>query len=126
MDFPCAFVPLPRTPFQEVELDGNDKLESRRISEYLNLLESRRVAPRTPRTFGAFDELQEIAQDFELILDVNASEAHKMRLGETARFFSLRASAQGSRTLTSPYSKGQTQSGGQRYVIVLPATGRLL
>jgi len=72
-------------------LEGDDKesgeLERRRINEYLDLLEVQRVTPVSDREWGAFDELSEIAQNFDLILDVNASEARVTPLEETARYF---------------------------------------
>ncbi len=72
-------------------LEGDDKeggeLERRRIDEYLDLLESQRVTPLSDRDWGAFDELSQIAQNFDLILDVNASEARVTPLEATARYF---------------------------------------
>jgi hypothetical protein len=72
-------------------LEGDDKeggeLERRRIAEYLDLLDSQRVTPLGDRDWGAFDELSQIAQNFDLILDVNASEASVTPLEETARYF---------------------------------------
>jgi hypothetical protein len=72
-------------------LEGDDQeggdLERRRIVEYLDLLESQQVTPLGDRDWGAFDELSEIAQNFDLILDVNASDARTTPLQETARYF---------------------------------------
>lgn len=71
----------------EAEGADGDAADRRRIDEYLNLLEVQRVTPLGKRAWGAFDELTQIAQNFDLILDVNASEARSMRLAETARYF---------------------------------------
>lgn len=72
-------------------LEGDDKeggeLERRRIDEYLDLLDLQRVTPLGDRDWGAFDELSEIAHNFPLILDVNASDARVTPLEETARYF---------------------------------------
>ncbi len=45
------------------------------------------MAPVGDREWGAFDELSQIAQNFDLVLDVNASEARVTPLEETARYF---------------------------------------
>jgi hypothetical protein len=57
------------------------------IDEYLALLEQQRTTPLDQRPWAAFDELSEIASHFDLILDVNAPDARKKPLSETARFF---------------------------------------
>jgi hypothetical protein len=57
------------------------------IDQYLDLLETQRVTPLAERGWAAFDELAQIAQNFDLILDVNAPEARTMPLDEASRFF---------------------------------------
>ncbi len=71
----------------ETEDDEAEALDRRRIGEYLDLLESQRVTPLRERSWGAFDELAQIAQNFDLLLDVNAPEARLKPLVETARYF---------------------------------------
>jgi hypothetical protein len=71
----------------EAESDDGGALERRRIDEYLDLLDKQRVTPLRDRSWAAFDELAQIAQNFELILDVNAPEARIKPLVETARYF---------------------------------------
>lgn len=71
----------------EAEGDEGGALDRRRIDEYLDLLESQRVTPLGERGWAAFDELSQIAQNFDLILDVNAPDARITRLAETARYF---------------------------------------
>lgn len=68
------------------DIEGAD-LESRRLAEYLERLESQRVTPLTNRRWAAFDELREVAVNYGLILDVNAPEARTKPLGEAARMF---------------------------------------
>lgn len=67
--------------------ERGDEVELRRIDEYLELLDRQRRTPRADRPFGAFDELSEIAENFELLLDVNAPGAKDEALGQTARTF---------------------------------------
>lgn len=71
----------------EAEGDEGRVLEHRRIDEYLDVLEKQRISPLCDRTWAAFDELAQIAQNFDLILDVNAPEARVKPLVETARYF---------------------------------------
>ncbi len=59
------------------------------IVEYLDLLEQQRSTPLEARGWAAFDELHELARNFELILDVNAPEAMEKPLSESARYFGL-------------------------------------
>ena len=66
--------------------EGRDP-ERRRIHEYLDLLDSQRVTPLGYRDWGAFDELSQIGQNFDLILDVNAPDIRVTPLPETARYF---------------------------------------
>jgi hypothetical protein len=69
---------------QEADAEGQDTSELQRISEYLDLLESQRVACRAERDWSAFDELADTAEHFNLILDVNEPEARQLPLSETA------------------------------------------
>jgi Type III restriction enzyme, res subunit/Helicase conserved C-terminal domain len=71
----------------EAESDEGGVLERRRIDEYLDVLERQRITPLGERTWGAFDELAQIARNFDLILDVNADEARLLPFAETARYF---------------------------------------
>ncbi|MGO9708532.1 MAG: helicase-related protein [Polyangiaceae bacterium] len=70
----------------ETEDEGADVAVAQ-IQEYLDLLETqRRVAPKE-RGWRAFDELAEVAEHFELVLDVNAPDALKEALSTTATEF---------------------------------------
>lgn len=72
----------------EIEDDDGDETDSsvRRIREYLDLLDrQRREGLGAGRPWGAFDELAELAGNFELILDVNVPDARSEPLTETAR-----------------------------------------
>jgi len=71
----------------EAEGDEGDALDRRRIDEYLDALEAQRLTPLAERSWGAFDELAQIAANFDLILDVNAPEARVRPLVETTRYF---------------------------------------
>ena len=68
------------------DLDNAD-VEFERIREYLDLLERQMNTPLGERGWGAFDEITEIAQNFNLILDANVPDANDRRLSETARLF---------------------------------------
>jgi len=70
----------------EVEGEGQ-ALDHRRIDEYLALLESQRITPLSERSWGTFDELAQIAKNFELILDVNAPDTRDKPLVEATRYF---------------------------------------
>jgi hypothetical protein len=71
---------------QEKSEDDAD-LELRRIVDYLDLLESGLNTPLGQRDWQAFDELAEIADNFDLIVDVNDPDARTRALPETARTF---------------------------------------
>ncbi len=58
-----------------------------RINEYLDLLERQMQKPVSDREWGIFDELSELATNFELILDVNEPDARNRPLSETVRMF---------------------------------------
>lgn len=72
---------------QESSEDDNTDLDSSRIVEYLDLLEAQRLTPREERDWGAFDELADISENFDLLLDVNEPDARVKPLAETARIF---------------------------------------
>src|SRR5258708_239839 len=61
--------------------------DERRITECLAILEKQRTTPLSDRAWGAFDELRELATNFDLILDVNAPEARELAVTDTARLF---------------------------------------
>ena len=72
-----------------LESDAGDvqSRDERRITEYLAKLEKQRTTPLWERPWGAFDELRELATNFDLILDVNAPEARDLAVCDTARPF---------------------------------------
>lgn len=72
---------------QEESVDDDAPLETDRIHEYLDLLEEQMATPREGRAWAAFDELADLADHFDLILDVNVPEARGRPLSETARTF---------------------------------------
>lgn len=57
------------------------------INEYLDVLDGQMNIPLEEREWGAFDELAAIAENFELLLDVNDPDARHRSLAETARVF---------------------------------------
>ena len=57
------------------------------IHDYLELLEKQRSEPLSNRGWRAFDELAEVAEHFELVIDVNAPEARTQRLAEATTEF---------------------------------------
>jgi hypothetical protein len=71
---------------EQSDVDRGDA-EVDRIGEYLDLLERQMRTPRLERGWGAFDELGELAENFNLVLDVNAPDARLQPLSETARLF---------------------------------------
>ncbi len=70
-------------------LDGDDTAFGAigPIDGYLDLLERQMEKPLGQREWAAFDELAEIAANFDLLLDVNAPDAQDGALAETARNF---------------------------------------
>jgi len=66
------------------EGEGQDR---RRIEEYLDVLEVQRTSALAERRWAAFDELHETAQNYDLILDVNAPDARGTPLSETKKYF---------------------------------------
>jgi hypothetical protein len=71
----------------ESEAAGGQSRDERRITEYLTTLEKQRTTPLSERAWGAFDELRELAANFDLVLDVNVPQARDLAIGETARLF---------------------------------------
>jgi hypothetical protein len=73
------------------QLESDDQeatdLESRRLTEYIGMLEGQRVTPQRGRRWAAFDELHEVSSHFSLVLDVNAPEARTTPLDEVSRLF---------------------------------------
>ncbi len=72
---------------QESTEEGAADRDVARIQEYLDLLERQMETPCDHREWRAFDELQEIASNFDLILDVNEPDARHASLAETVRVF---------------------------------------
>jgi len=72
---------------QESGEDDAKAGEVERIAEYLQLLELQMTTPLQERGWGAFDELADIADEFDLILDTNAPEARSGGLADTAKSF---------------------------------------
>ena len=72
---------------QESAEDESADLDTARIAEYLDLLEAQMQTPREGRGWRAFDELADVAENFELLLDVNEPDARSKSLTETARIF---------------------------------------
>lgn len=72
---------------QESADDEGSSRDTNRIEEYLDLLELQMRTPASNRDWGAFDELSEIAENFELILDVNEPEVRHQPLSEVVRVF---------------------------------------
>lgn len=58
-----------------------------RIGEYLDLLEHQMRSPRQERGWRAFDELADLAENLDLILDVNAHDVRTQPLSQTVRTF---------------------------------------
>jgi len=67
--------------------EENVDLEVRRIADYLDLLEYGLSTPLATRDWQAFDELADIADNFDLILDVNDPDARTRPVPETVRAF---------------------------------------
>jgi hypothetical protein len=71
----------------ESEAGEGQSRDERRIAEYMAVLEHQRTTPLSNRAWSAFDELHELATNFDLVLDVNAPEARDLAISETARLF---------------------------------------
>lgn len=72
---------------QEAAEDDGADTYSAGIAEYLDILEGQMRTPREDRGWGAFDELADISDNFDLLLDVNEPEARTKPLAETAQTF---------------------------------------
>lgn len=79
---------------QESEEEEGGSVELGPIGDYLNLLAYQMATPRDERPWGAFDELADIAEHFELILDMNAPDVLSQALSQTARTFGQLLGAQ--------------------------------
>ena len=68
--------------------DGDDREGATdHTDDYLEMLEREMNIPLEERDWGAFDELAAIAENFELLLDVNEPDAWNKPLAESARVF---------------------------------------
>ena len=74
--------------------DDNDSAGPPGITEFLDRLERQMNEPLGQRPWSAFDELSEIAANFDLILDVNAHETRAAPLEDAARRFGTLLSRQ--------------------------------
>ena len=72
---------------REVSGDEASQTDMDPINEYLSLLERQMLTAPSARGWRAFDELADLAANFDLILDVNEPEARRKPLPETARIF---------------------------------------
>jgi hypothetical protein len=68
----------------DAEVDDTERADDRLLREYLERLDAQSRDPAA-HPWGAFKELAEIAKHYELILDVNVSDARTAPLGESAR-----------------------------------------
>jgi superfamily II DNA or RNA helicase len=71
---------------EDSDEDSVDR-EVGRIFEFLDLLEGQMREPREGRDWGVFEELREIAENYDLILDVNAPDVRHQALAESGRAF---------------------------------------
>lgn len=71
------------------EKSDEDSAQGRlsRVQDYIALLERQRVTPLSERGWRAFDELAEMAENFDLILDVNAPGTRNASFDECTRSF---------------------------------------
>ena len=72
---------------EHAEDSESSALELERIHEYLDLLDNQRRLPITERGWRAFDELADIADNFDLLLDVNEPDARHATRSECTRSF---------------------------------------
>ena len=72
---------------QEGVESDDEAVERARIESYLDMLDRQRATPRSERTWSGYDELADIAANFDLILDVNEPSARSKPLSQTARSF---------------------------------------
>ncbi|QDT04230.1 ATP-dependent helicase HepA [Rubripirellula lacrimiformis] len=59
------------------------------VTEYLDLLEQQRMTDRKARGWRAFDELADVAANFDLIVDVNAPDIRDQHVDDAARDFGV-------------------------------------
>ena len=71
----------------DVSREQLDKAKSYHAKTLSRSVEKQRMTALGERRWAAFDELFQIAQNFDLILDVNAPDARITPLVETARYF---------------------------------------
>jgi hypothetical protein len=69
------------------ESDDDASAERSIIGEYLDVLERQMQTPLTEREWAAFDELSELAENFDLVLDVNDPGIRNAPLTDAARAF---------------------------------------
>ena len=69
------------------EQQADDEQDAGLVGDYLQLLEAQMAAPLISRDWGAFDELAEISQHFDLILDVNEPTVRETELREAPVLF---------------------------------------
>jgi hypothetical protein len=72
------------TRAEEVTTEQEGEGAVGRITEYLDRLDSQRTTPLSAREWGGYDELAEIARNFDLIVDVNQPALRQLPLGEVA------------------------------------------
>lgn len=68
----------------DAEVDDIERAEDRLLREYLERLDAQSRDPAT-HPWGAFNELAEITDHYDLILDINVPDARTAPLGESAR-----------------------------------------
>ena len=90
--------------------------------EFLELLSDQMKRPRQEREWAAFDELSEIAANFDLILDVNLPDARTRPLAEVGVLFSRLLSRQqptgGMAEKVNPTLVGQFRMPGYPFVLI--------
>jgi hypothetical protein len=72
---------------QGVDDEEREDLDTDRINEYPDHLASQMVTPLADREWGGFDELAEIARNFDLVVDVNQPAVRHQHLQTAARAF---------------------------------------
>jgi hypothetical protein len=72
---------------QVVDTEAVDDVDVARITDYLDLIERQMRTPLAEREWGVFDELADLAEHFDLVLDVNAPESREQLLAQTAKAF---------------------------------------
>jgi len=72
---------------RESEESGEEDAIATQIRDFLELLEKQRTTPLVDRRWAAYDELSQIARNFQLILDTNAPDVRNRPLPEVTRLF---------------------------------------